>query len=284
MVILKKYRQMFLFLIIYKCREAVMEKGVSRTTEYLLRYIEDEKEAIEQYIKENLDGFYYEFKTKEEIDKIFSSLVDEFLSRLSLEQEQNLKAYTGYQFRNINALLRNNWNYEVNGSLTEEIKQEYSLLAERIREILYYALSLPLSIKAFRGVSLPAFYDYHITTLNDLVYLKGKYLFEDGFTSTSLLKEKCFYGKDVYTLTGKPNILIEYFIPKDSDDGVFLTGEISYSEDLQEFLINSSSLFKVVDVLVDEKNNTAHLKVLLIPEKIWNYQDYKREREDLRIR
>lgn len=258
-----------------------MEKGFSSTTKYLLKYLEDEKKDVDLYVKRNLQHSYYEFKTKEEIDEIFAYTVHEFLKSISFEEEQDLKAYTGYQFRNINAILRNKWNYEANGILTEDKKEEYLLLAERIRKALMHAKTLSVSIKAYRGVSIEAFYDYQIYTLQDLTYLKDKYLFEDVFTSTSLLKEKCFYEKDVYTLNRKPNILIEYFIPSDSCDGILLTSELSYSESQQEFLIQSSSLFQVIDVRIDEEKNTALLKVILIPEKVWNYQDYIREREDL---
>lgn len=107
-------------------------------------------------------------------------------------------------------------------------------------------------------------------------------MYEEGFTSTSLIKEKSFYQRDVYTLTGKPNILIECFIPASSDDGIPLVmDDVSYSKGKCEFVINSSSLFKVIDVSVDELHQTASMKVLLIPEKVWNYQDYIREREGL---
>ena len=178
--------------------------------------------------------------------------------------------------------LRNNWNYEVNGLLTKERKEEYLALAERMRTIFYKVASLEVGIKTYRGVSIEAFRSYQIHNLNELVYLKDKYLYEEGFTSTSLIKEKSFYQRDVYTLTGKPNILIECFIPVGSDDGIPLVmDDVSYSKGQCEFVINSSSLFKVIDVSVDEIHQTASMKVLLIPEKVWNYQDYICEREGL---
>ena len=89
-----------------------MDKGFSTTTKYLLRYLEDEKEEIDSYVKRNLQHSYYEFQTKEEIDEIFAATIHDFLKSISFEEEQDLKAYTGYQFRNINAILRNKWNYE----------------------------------------------------------------------------------------------------------------------------------------------------------------------------
>ena len=113
----------------------------------------------------------------------------------------------------------------------------------------------------------------------------GKYLYEEGFTSTSLIAEKSFCYTEVYTLTGKPNIQIEYLIPAGSDDGVALLDEaLSYSPNQEEFLIKNSSLFKVLDVKVDSTNNVAFLQVMLIPERIWDYPDYEKEKQDIQTR
>ena len=58
---------------------------------------------------------------------------------------------------------------------------------------------------------------------------------------------------------------------------------ISYSANQAEFLIRDSSLFKVIDVKVDETKNVAFLKMLLVPERIWNLQDYENERNQSTI-
>ena len=257
-----------------------MEKGMSAATEFVMNYIHNERNNIDFYVKKCLEQQYCEFTSEYQVEETLSLMLNNFLEQLNDEEKKQIRTYTGYQFKNINAILRNNWNYEVNGTLTLELQEEYLLLADAIRKIIYKAPFIPFDLKVYRGVSISAFRDYHITKLEDLIYLKNHYLFEDGFTSTSFIKEKCFYNKDIYTITGKPNILIEYLIPKGSDDGVpLLTEDISYSKELDEFLINSSSLFQVIDVQINEERQVAYLKVLLIPERIWNYQDYQKERE-----
>ena len=257
-----------------------VEKGSNYNVLYALSYIGDKKMEVENYIKECLNDKFVSFQNEEEIRKVFSLGTKEFLEKLSLEERNCLLNYTGLGFRNINAVLRNTWNYQVNGALSPELKKEYTLLGDQIRKVLNKALELPMGIKTYRGVSINAFYAYNISTIQDLKYLENGYLFEDGFTSTSLIKEKCFYYKNPYTLTGKPNILIEYLIPQNSCDGIpLISEESSLAVSQDEFLINRSSLFKVTKVSVDYSNNTAFLQVLLIPEKVWNYSDYIRERE-----
>ena len=111
-----------------------------------------------------------------------------------------------------------------------------------------------------------------------MIYMKDQYYYASAFTSTSLLQEKCFYYEQS-SWSDKANILIEYYIPSGSDDGILLADEeLSYSSKQWEFLINSSSLFKVIDVFVSEDKTYAKLKMLLIPEQIWNKRDYDMER------
>ncbi len=262
-----------------------MEKGTNYNVEYLLRYIGKEKQVqLETFVQEMLSKKYQSFNASEDIINTLGSTVDDFISQLSSEEAKNLRSYTGYQFRNINAVLRNNWNYEVNGRLTDELKKEYNALAENIHQVLNKTTAIPTGIKTYRGVSIQAFQSYGIFSLNDLVYLEGKYLYEEGFTSTSLIKEKCFYYTDPFTLTGKPNILIEYLIPENSDDGIaLLSDNLSYSTNQTEFLLRDSSLFKVISVSIDTTNNVAFMKLMLIPERIWNYPDYEFERNEMSL-
>lgn len=262
-----------------------MEKGTNCDIKYLLNYIGlPKKQEIETYITESLLKDYMKFFNEKEIANTLGSIVLEYLNKLNLEEATDLRSYTGYQFRNINAILRNNWNYKVNGKLTPELKEEYCLLAEKIQRALNKAPELPIGIKVYRGVSIQTFHSYGIFSLADLVHLNNQFFYEAGFTSTSLIENQSFYYKNPYTLTGKPNILIEYLIPEYSDDGIILLDEsISYSVNQAEFLIKDSSLFKVIDVKVDETKNVAFLKMLLVPERIWNLQDYENERNQSTI-
>ncbi len=262
-----------------------MEKGTNYNIKYLLDYIGlSKKQEIETFIKESQLNSYMKFSNEKEIDDTLGSVVLEYLNKLTLEEANDLRSYTGFQFRNINAILRNNWNYEVNGKLTKELKEEYLLLSEKIQRALNKVIKLPLGIKVYRGVSIQAFHSYGIFSLKDLIYLKDQFFYEEGFTSTSLIENQSFYYKNPYTLTGKPNILIECLIPEDSDDGVILLDDaISYSTNLAEFLIRNSSLFKVIDVNIDEEKNIAFLKMVLVPERIWNFHDYEIERNQSTI-
>lgn len=255
-----------------------MEKGTNYNVDYVLRYIGNKKDEVESYIAECLTQEFTDDSNPELIADLKLAAL-EFIDNLTSEEQKSLRSYTGYQFRNINAVLRGKWNYEVNGLLTPELKKEYYELADQIRLVLNKAVPIPKNFKTYRGVSLLAFNSYSIFDLEDLPYLKGKYLYEEGFTSTSIEREKSFFYTNPYTLTGKPNILIEYLIPEGSDDGILLIDDtISYSPSQKEFIINSSSLFKVLDVKVDKQNNVAYLQVILIPEKVWNLVDYTKEK------
>ena len=260
-----------------------MEKGTNFNVAYLLRYIGPEKvQELEIYTADMLTKNYISFASSKHVESFFNDNLENFIKKLSLEEQKTIRSYTGYHFREINAILRNNWNYDVNGKLTPEIQNEYRELSDNIRGILNKAPQISNGIKVYRGVSILAFQSYGIFSLDDLVYLQDKYLYEEGFTSTSLIAEKSFCYTEVYTLTGKPNIQIEYLIPAGSDDGVALLDEaLSYSPNQEEFLIKNSSLFKVLDVKVDSTNNVAFLQVMLIPERIWNYPDYEKEKQDI---
>lgn len=262
-----------------------MEKGTNYNVSYLLRYIGKEKQdELENYTKEMLSKSYQQFTNESVVHETFDSFLSEYLSKLNKEDAINLRSYTGLKFRNVNAILRNNWNYEVNGKLTKELKEESLELAEKIHCAINKAPEINGGIKTYRGVSINSFQSYNIFTLADLKSLEGKYLYEEGFTSTSLIKNQSFFYKEPFTLTGKPNILIEYLIPDGSDDGIpLLCDEISFSPNQVEFLINSSSLFRVSYVEVDQKNNVALMQILLIPQRVWNPHDYEMERNSLNL-
>lgn len=256
-----------------------MEKGKSHTTNYVINYIGESKlKEVEQYITSILSTEFLD-STNPEFQSIIQDLYEKTIPKLSSTDQSNLRIYTGYHFRSINSVLRGSWSYENNGPLTPEIQKDSYEQAEQIRKALNKASSLSKGIKTYRGVSIEAFYSYNIASIQDLPYLNGNYLYEAAFTSTSIDERSCFFYKKPFTLNSSPDILVEYLIPENSDDGLVLLDEsTSYSKDQQEFIINSSSLFKVLDVELSPDKKKAYMKVLLIPEKIWNYPDYERER------
>jgi len=259
-----------------------MEKGKHTSVEYILKYMDfDTKEYMESYILEYINKEYYHFSSIEEVYSVFGDFYDKYLEKLSYIEMENIKSYTGYQFRNINALLRNNWTYEVNGILDKDMEALFSNMSIIINQALGKVDSLPVNMKTYRGVDLSSFSAYHIQKIEDLMFLKGNYLYESGFTSTSIIRETSFYyvpsewGK-------KANIEIEYLIPEGSDDGVLLSSEnLTCSSVQNEYLIRSSSLFKVIDVNIDSIRQVAKLLVMLVPEKVWNPVDYAREKTEI---
>ena len=64
---------------------------------------------------------------------------------------------------------------------------------------------------------------------------------------------------------------IEYLIPEEANDGIPLIDDnLSYSKVQNEYLINKSSLSKIIDVKISSDGNLAYIKAVLIPQKMWN--------------
>lgn len=141
----------------------------------------------------------------------------------------DLRSYTGYNFKNINAILRGNWNYEENGLLNQEVEAKYRSLARNIENITDKFPKLDTNFVVFRGVEANYFSKYGITSLNELASMKDKFIYEEGFTSTSILKDTSYFGKSLET--GKNyNVEIKYLISSDSQDGALLmNSNFSYS-------------------------------------------------------
>jgi len=260
-----------------------MEKGTNYETISVLDYIGFEKiSEINSYVNSILKENCTSFKSNEEINSTFETYISNLLASLTRDEISKILRYTGIDFRRVNPVLRGYWDYDKSGALTDEIKSDAYVLAESIRKIiLKSSRSLGFNLKTYRGTSIRSFYSLGITSLCDLSCLKDKYLYESGFTSTSLLSETSFFVKQP-EWGDLCNIEIEYFIPGDSNDGIALLSEsLSYSTSQNEFLINNGSLFKVVDINVDKAKNCAYLKMVLIPEKIWNPLDYQMEHQNL---
>ena len=248
-----------------------MEKGTTLATRIIERSLDDEaKLEIETLIREISS---YDFTTPN-----FSEAAEDFTKRLSQEELMVLREYTGYNFKKINALLRNNWNYEEHGRKTEE---EEIRFREDIGLIDQIVDKFPKNNKAFityRGSTLHSFSKYGISSLEELISLKGKYLYEEGFTSTSLDEESSYFNKEIF---GKiNNVETKYIIPPYSQDGIPLINEqLSYSPNQNEYIIERNSLSKVIDVEI--KDDQAIITVLLIPKSIWNKKEKKETKENV---
>lgn len=260
------------------------EQGTNWFTRYILRCLGEEKRnELNYFINDSLNEEYLEFIDENQIYDLLSEMVINYIDKLSISELADLRFYTGYDFRNINNTMRGKWNYEENGLLTNEKKDRYKKLGESIYNVINKFPPINLNIKAYRGVSIRAFYDYGINSLDELSAMEGQYIYESGFSSTSLLRSHSFFEKEL-EWGDWCNIEIEYFIPSTCQDGAILLSDVlSYSKGQMEYVINSGSLSKITAVEIDKENNRAKLKAILIPKKIWDpnqpeyTQDNKKE-------
>lgn len=248
-----------------------MEKGLSIETRYIEKLLSEEaKIEINLIEKESKNYELVNYDFKEELDNFYTKTTD--------EEAMSLRNYTGYNFRRINAILRNNWNYEEHGKKDEKVVE---VLTEDIKVIDSLLKRFPKNKNAFmtyRGAALSSFKKYGIESLDDLINLKGKFLYETGYTSTSLNEKESYFNKKI--MDKFIDVEIKYLIPPDSQDGIpLITDDLSYSKNQQEYLIERNSLSKVLDVEI--KNDSAILTVVLIPKKIWDKKDIKQEQKSL---
>lgn len=253
-----------------------MEKGMSNLTKYLFSYLEPGKEEeIDIYISDALDRDYLTLESDEQVSEVFGEMSAEFASNLSYQEALNLRSYTGFSHKEINALLRDKWNYEQHGKLTDERKNEYTETGQEVEKVVFKFPPLERNIKTYRGVTLAQFRDYGIYSLEDLKAMEGKYFYDGGFTSTSLVRKSSLYNTEAFQI-GKRNIEIEYLIPEECHDGALLLDEYtSHYKAENEYLINSSSLVRILSVDIDKENNTAFLRAILVPKKVWDPMSVK---------
>ena len=235
------------------------------TTDYLLCSYAD-YDFLENYCSSVLNRIFVELNEKV-LSSFFEKFLDNFYAINSYKDLCDLKEYTSEYFRDINAVLRNTWNYAENGPVDSKLMDFYKELAEKIAGMSNRnECILPTNIKSFRGVSMRTFRKFGVSGLDDIDNLKGQYIYDDGFTSTSLVREKSFFNKNNHD---ECNIEIQYLIPCESLDVIpLINKDLSYSPSQCELLINRGSLCKIVDVsVVDSK---VCLTAIHIPVRIWD--------------
>ncbi len=237
-----------------------MEKGKSYDTKLLERFIsKDTKDEIDLLMMQVLVSIN---KTPD-----FSEDLESFFKETTTYDMDDIRRYTGYDYKFINAYLRDNWTYEENGLKTEKKTTELRELSDRISELISKFSSAKSQFKTFRGTTIKEFKKYGITSLEDLLCLRDHYLYDTGFTSTSLEEDSSYYNKVINDELC--NIKIIYIIPKDSNDGIPLLAEqLSYSINQNEYLLDRCSLSKVLSVKIE--GNTATITTVLIPKNIWD--------------
>ena len=248
-----------------------MEKGTSRDIRTIFRFMDaDRKEEMEFFVNDAIQEEYMVLESEEQVRELFGDSYRQFLSTLKTTDLEKLKHYTGFSYKEINAIMRDKWNYEENGELTEEKKTRYKRTGYEISEILNRCPSLNANIKVYRGTSLKQFHEYGIYSLADLKVMEGKYFYEKGFTSTSLVRDRSLLGMSNF-FTGDRNVEIEYLIPACSQDGGLLMDSVSsFHDEESEFLINKGSMSKILSVEIDEEKNTAFIRAALVPQMVWD--------------
>ena len=246
------------------------DKGTNKYIEMILRFISEEDKAnIDYFFLETLNRVYRKIDANTDISDLLVS------DELSYEDSDFLLNYSGFNYKHINAVLRDSWNYEDNGDITKA--DDYRILARRLQQIIMeHSTTLNDNIVVYRGVDLNYFSQYGIESLEDLKLLEGKHMLDRGFVSTSIKEDRCFFQKE-NELGINYNVKIEYMVPREFRDGIYLDDFTSYTPMQEEFLINSSNLSRVNNVTIND-DNTAVIRATLIPKEI--YDDYYKARDN----
>lgn len=241
-----------------------MEKGKSRDTNLISK-------CLDKDTKDEIDLLVMEASLKDNQTPDFEEDIIDFFKETTHIDIEDIRRYTGYDYKSINAVLRDNWTYEENGIKTEKKTNELRKLSERISSLIEKFSSTKSQFKTYRGTTIREFKKYGINTLEDLLSLTNQYLYDTGFTSTSLQEDTSYFKKTVHE--EYCNIEIIYIIPENSNDGIpLLNDQLSYSKNLNEYLLDRCTLSKVLGVKIE--GNTAVITTVLIPKHIWDKKQH----------
>ncbi|MEG1506415.1 MAG: ADP-ribosyltransferase [Bacilli bacterium] len=230
----------------------------------------DRQIIIDDFIKSFSQREVINFTDMEVLKNAFQNELKDYLTTITKSEKEDIRSYTGFEFANINAILRNDWNYEKNGLYTEEKRMYYDNFAKRIENAIRKFPPTGFDFVVYRGINLQFFYKCGVKSLEDLNRLVGCFLMDSGFTSTSLMEEDCFFGHNSFWHNGY-KIEMEIKIDGNYSDGIFLgSDDITYSLNQKEFLINSGSVINVTDVVINDQDKTAVVMAILLPDYILN--------------
>ena len=239
-------------------------QGTTFATRMIMNSLSEERQnAFDSFCGECSSRSYEKF---EDIDK---ALMFVSLPVLNDDDKLSLSHYSGFSYFSLNRAIKNKWTYEENG--TQERFNEYKKYAEDSQAAITNNQSSIGNAKVYRGVPLKYFRDYGINSLDELECLKGKFLVDEGFVSTSLVEDDCFYRKDPRNGINY-NVMIEYSVPEEFTDGIVMVGESHFTGE-SEYLINTWNLAQVNDVVRD--GDGVIIKALLVPKHIYDeYYSY----------
>ena len=106
-----------------------MKKGYSRDTRLLTKY-------LDQDTKDQIDLLLMEASISTNQTPDFTEDIEEFYKEITHVDIEDIRRYTGYDYKFINAVLRDNWNYDENGLKTENKTKEFRDLSNRISNLM----------------------------------------------------------------------------------------------------------------------------------------------------
>ena len=235
---------------------------------------ENAMEKVGDFLDEAEQRDYASFDSEEELLKATQEYQEAVSETLTYEEKDALKNYSGYSYKYINQFARGIWNYELLGERTPESIQKAESETQLLSRAIDRAPAIGADIKTSRGTSLENFRGYEISELADLPKLEGQFFLESGFTSTAIVPEKGFAGRELDDpMRQKCNIEIVYLIPGETEDAVaLLTDEVSYSPGQTEYLLQKGTLSFVKEVKVDAEHNSAQLLMVVIPRNVYDQQ------------
>ena len=243
------------------------------TCKFYLRQIKRSNRLpdLQEYLGEALANQPKTYSSVEEYLVDNPNYNQEINARLSQEEKDSILQYSGYKYAWINSVERGFWDYEKLGRKTFEAEAEIKNTADAIDAAIIKSPTPNQSFITFRGTNLDGFRNYGINNLSDLAKMKGQFMLERGFTSTSMLSEQSFVGNDYNDnpLRDKTNIEIRYQIPPQSRDTIALTDQsLSYSPKQAEVLINRNSLSYISNVSQGEDGHYI-LNAILVPHAVY---------------
>ncbi len=235
-----------------------MEKGVSKYVSQVLRWMDPELQ----------DGFYSfcsEAARREYTEYTNLDMALMCIGKPNYGDEVDaFVEYSGVNFRHINSAMRDRWNYEDNGHIDR--KERFREVGSRMSSAIDQNQASIGNTKVFRGVTLDYFRDYGIESMDELELMKGNFLCDKGFVSTSLTRDASFYKRET-DLGLDYRVGIEYLVPEEFGDGICISN-VAYDQDQGEYLINTANMAKVVDVRRD--GDGVILTAVLVPKKVYD--------------
>lgn len=170
---------------------------------------------------------YKTFQTGDEANKALQRDVDKWESKITSEESESVRFYTGEFYADINQYYRKTSGYEyVDADL---VKEESKAIDSVIKKF-----DLSKNIKVYRGCDLGAL---GVMDVSDLTV--GNVYVDKGYMSTSVVKDVAKEFGDV---------LLEINVPKGKGTGAYINSRSRFMDEEYEFLIKRGAKCKIVEI------------------------------------